>query len=245
MSIQEEQNYHGRIVSQPKEITQRDIISYLQNNTDFFKNNPDILSQMEIPHECNGATSLIELQVNVLKDKNDEMKAKMVDLMQMARENDQLSERMIKLTLSLMEAEDLPQVLQALDKTIRSEFQADAIAIRLFEKEKMPDIFPDILISKDDPELKPFEFFFRAERPLCGRLKPDQLEFMFKDNSKEIQSAVLIPLGHRSGIGMLAIGSKDKDRFHPAMGTVFLKQMGALVSGMLKHYIKEPTFSQM
>lgn len=238
MSIQEEQNYHGKIVSQPKEITQRDIITYLQNNTDFFKNNPYILSQMEIPHECNGATSLIELQVNVLRDKNDELKAKMVELMQMARENDQLSERMTKLTLWLMEAENLPQVLQVLDKAIRSDFQADAITIRLFEKEKMPDIAPDFLISKDDPELKPFEFFFRAERPLCGRLKPDQLKFLFKDKSSEIQSAVLIPLGHRSGIGMLAIGSKDKDRFHPAMGTTFLKQMGALIAGMLKHHLK-------
>lgn len=245
MSIQEEQNYHGKIVSQQQEITERDIISYLQNNIDFFKNNPNILSQMEIPHECSGAASLIEVQVSVLRDKNDGLKAKMLELMQVARENDQLAERMLRLTLSLMGAVSLEQTLQVLDTSIRSEFQADAIAIRLFEQDNMLAIATENIISKNDPEIKPFENFFRAERPLCGRLKREQLEFMFRDMSGEIQSAVLIPLGHRSGLGMLAIGSKDKDRFHPGMGTVFLKQMGVLVTGMLKHYIKDPLISAL
>lgn len=238
MSIQEEQKFHGNIVSQKDEITERDVAGYLKQHPDFLKNNAGILAQLEIPHACNGAISLIEVQVSVLRDKNDHLKAKMMELMRVARENDQLAERMMHLTLSLMEAENLEQTLQVLDTSMASEFQADAFAIRLFEQDKMPDNFPGTIISKNDTTLAPFENFFRAERPLCGRLKAEQLDFLFGDKAKEIQSAVLIPLGHRSGLGMVAIGSKDKDRFHPGMGTVFLKQMGALITSMLKHYLK-------
>lgn len=238
MSTQEEQNYHGKIVNQKDEIKERDVADYLKHHPDFLKNNAGILAQLEIPHECNGAASLIEAQVSILREKNDHLKAKMMELMQVARDNDQLAERMLHLTLSLIDAENLEQTLAVLDKSIGSEFQADAISIRLFEQDKKLDNFPDKIISKNAPELTSFENFFRAERSLCGRLKKEQLEFMFGDKARDIRSAVLIPLGHRSGLGMFAIGSKDRNRFHPGMGTVFLKQMGALITGMLKHYLK-------
>ena len=246
MSIQEEQKYHGKIVSQEKEITSRDVADYLQKHPDFLKNNINIFTQMEIPHECGGAISLIEHQVIALREKNKSLKGKLMELMQVARENDQLTERMMGLTLALMGADSLEQILAVLDKKLASDFQADAITIRLFDKDKLLssknkilDSMPDKIIQMDDPALTSFESFFHSGRPLCGRLKSEQLQYLFSaDTAKEITSAVLIPLGNRSELGMVAIGSNNKDRFHPGMGTVFLRQMGALITGMLKHHLK-------
>ena len=246
MSIQEEQKFHGKIVSQKKEITSRDVADYLQKHPDFLKNNINIFTQMEIPHECGGAISLIEHQVIALREKNKGLKGKLMELMQVARENDQLTERMMGLTLALMGADSLEQILAVLDKKLASDFQADAITIRLFDndnllssKNKILDSMPDKIIQIDDPALASFESFFHSGRPLCGRLKNEQLQYLFSaDTAKEITSAVLIPLGNRAELGMVAIGSNNKDRFHPGMGTVFLRQMGALITGMLKHHLK-------
>jgi len=246
MSIQEEQKYLGKVVSQKQEITSRDVADYLQANPDFLKNNINILTQMEIPHDCGGAISLIEHQVIALRGKNKDLKRRLLELMQVARENDQLTERMMNLTLALMGADSLEQILAVLDKKLVNDFQADAITIRLFDednllsgKNKGPDSIPDKVIQMDDPALAPFENFLRSGRPLCGRLKDEQLLYLFSaETAKEIRSAVLIPLGNRSEIGMVAIGSKNKDRFHPGMGTVFLRQMSALITGMLKHHLK-------
>ena len=65
-----------------------------------------------------------------------------------------------------------------------------------------------------------FAEFMQRNEPLCGRLQPDKLDALFGARAADVRSAVLVPI---DGLGMLAIGSHDANRFHPGMGTVFLK----------------------
>ena len=76
------------------------------------------------------------------------------------------------------------------------------------------------------------EFFKRAE-PLCGRLQQDKLDALFGAQAAEVHSAVLLPIG---SAGMLAVGSHDPNRFHPGMGTVFLKLIGEAVGTALARF---------
>jgi len=72
--------------------------------------------------------------------------------------------------------------------------------------------------------LPEFSEFFKQGEPLCGRLQPEKLDVLYGNHASEVHSSVLLPLvdgGHT--LGMLAIGSADANRFHPGMGTVFLK----------------------
>ena len=46
----------------------------------------------------------------------------------------------------------------------------------------------------------------------------------------------LVPLGKKTQIGFLAIGSADADRFHPGMSIDFLARIGDVVAGALKRY---------
>jgi uncharacterized protein YigA (DUF484 family) len=46
----------------------------------------------------------------------------------------------------------------------------------------------------------------------------------------------LVPLGKRSEIGFLAVGSVDAERFHPGMSIDFLKRLGQLVAEALRRY---------
>ena len=71
-----------------------------------------------------------------------------------------------------------------------------------------------------------FDEFFKRGEPLCGRLQQDKLDALFGARAEQVQSAVLLPIG----VGMLAIGSTDPNRFHPGMGTVFLKLIGEAIS---------------
>lgn len=48
--------------------------------------------------------------------------------------------------------------------------------------------------------------------------------------SEEVQTTALLPL---PGVGLIAVGSHDPNRFYPGMGTLFLRMMGdALVTGL-------------
>jgi uncharacterized protein YigA (DUF484 family) len=45
----------------------------------------------------------------------------------------------------------------------------------------------------------------------------------------------LVPLGEKGSVGLLALGSTDRDRFHPAMSTEFLARMAELIAASLSN----------
>jgi uncharacterized protein YigA (DUF484 family) len=67
-------------------------------------------------------------------------------------------------------------------------------------------------------------------------VRDSQRSFLFHDDSDEIGSLALVPLGENAQIGFLAIGSADADRFHPGMSIDFLARVGDLVAGALARY---------
>ena len=55
-----------------KKISDSEVLEYLEANPDFFINHPDILEILEIKHASGDATSLIEKQVEIIKEKKGE-----------------------------------------------------------------------------------------------------------------------------------------------------------------------------
>jgi hypothetical protein len=43
----------------------------------------------------------------------------------------------------------------------------------------------------------------------------------------------LVPLGEKGSLGLLALGSADRDRFHPGMSTEFLARLADLITDAL------------
>jgi uncharacterized protein YigA (DUF484 family) len=65
------------------------VAEYLRNNRDFFQLRDDLLLEMNLPHRGpHGATSLVEKQVAVLRERNIEMRNKLATLLQNAEQND-------------------------------------------------------------------------------------------------------------------------------------------------------------
>lgn len=211
-----------------------DVAGYLREHPDFFENHLALLASLRVPHPCGSAVSLIERQVGILREQNRQLRAKMMNLVQIARENTVTQEKVQRLTLALLETRTLDEALFSTLDQLRQEFGADLIAFWLYEA---PDnaCGADIhRLTDDAPGLEAFERFFKARRPLCGRLRSEQLAFLFGEQANEVGSAVLLPLGETTPLGMLAIGSRSEDRFHPGMGTSVLMQLGELLSRILQ-----------
>ena len=88
-----------------------------------------------------------------------------------------------------------------------------------------------------------FEKIIAGRKPICGRLKPGQLESLFNDDAGNIGSAALIPLVENDSsstcYGMLAIGSHDPHRFRSDMGTLFLKHLGDVLARVLRLHLEK------
>ena len=81
-----------------------------------------------------------------------------------------------------------------------------------------------------DADIKTFESLLQSGKPRCGQVRDAQRDYLFGKDSVEIGSVALTPLGPKGGLGILAIGASDAERFHPAMSTEFLSRIGELVT---------------
>jgi uncharacterized protein YigA (DUF484 family) len=85
-------------------------------------------------------------------------------------------------------------------------------------------------VPRGSPELKIFETFFESARPRSGQIRDTQREYLFGGDGDQVGSTVLVPLGDRASLGLLAIASNDTERYLPTMSTDFLVRIGELVS---------------
>ena len=79
------------------------VIEYLQKNPAILMDYPDIFSSLSIPHQTEGATSLVERQLKLLREENQHLKSKIEELVSIARDNEELNQRFHRLALELMD----------------------------------------------------------------------------------------------------------------------------------------------
>jgi uncharacterized protein YigA (DUF484 family) len=206
------------------------IAEYLCDHPGFFSRHPDALAQMSIPHESGAAVSLIERQVDALRAQLQDTKRQLAELVDVARNNEQLQQRMHRLTLELIEAATFEEVLNALEDELHDDFKADAVELRLFSSNHIDDHLQDSL----EGQITTFEQFFNQNQPICGKMDQQQLDYIFGTEADRIASTALIPLKCEGVLGLLAIGSCDPQRFAPDQGTEFLTRLGEIISRTLQ-----------
>lgn len=220
---------------------EREIVRYLRDNPDFFERHLDLLADMLLPHQPQGAVSLIERQVSVLRDQKQELKQRLQQLTDYARQNEDLSSRLNQLILDLLDADDFETLLSLIQQRLKSDFEADAVVIRLFNSgAPVLKAHPD-LMDWSEPALGAFEKVINGRKPVCGSLKPGQLDALFNDYADVVRSAALIPLveseSSKQCVGLLAIGSQDPQRFRANMGTLFLSHLSHVLTRILKLHL--------
>jgi uncharacterized protein len=211
-----------------------EVASYLRQHPEFLGEFPDIAIALVLPREHGQAASLASYQLDVLRDKNRDLARRLHELVEIAHENEALMVRVHTLTLALMRAHSLPETASAVVAALTEDFHTDLVRLVLFRADpQLPAAEWLIAEPAGAPAFPAFSEFLKRAEPLCGRLQQDKLDALFGASAAEVQSAVLLPIGNS---GMLAIGSHDPNRFHPGMGTVFLKLIGEAVSTALARF---------
>jgi uncharacterized protein YigA (DUF484 family) len=211
-----------------------EVASYLRRHPDFLAEFPDIALALVLPREQGQAASLASYQLDVLRDKNRELNRRLHELIEIAHENQLLMVRVHTLTLALMRAASLPETLSALVAALTEDFNTDLVRVVLFRADADLPAAEWLLVEPEGARALPaFAEFLKRAEPLCGRLQQDKLDALFGSRVGEVASAVLLPV---DGVGMLAVGSPDANRFHPGMGTVFLKLIAEAVAAAVARF---------
>jgi uncharacterized protein len=214
------------------------VAEYLADHPDFFERHAGLLEQLRLPHRPGAATvSLVERQVSVLQDKNRSLDRRLHELVDVARFNSALSEKVHALALRLLKATDAASVLAGLESGLREDFGASqAVVVLLHNTSEIMQRPPTRFlrsVDRSDPALQSFGTFIQQNRPRCGRIRDVQREFLFPGEAAGIASVAMVPLGENCELGILAIGSTDSHRFNPTMSTDFLARIGELAAAAL------------
>ena len=217
------------------ETEEASIASYLQHNPDFFERHQAVLTRLRLPHVRGGSTvSLVERQIEVLREKHAALEQKLAELVRVARANDVIADKLHRFTKRLLRAGTRANAVEKIEASLREDF--DSFHSVLILVGAHPDLAPQRFVrtvKADDSNLKSFETLFSSGKPRCGQVRDSQREFLFGADANDMGSVALVPLGEKGSVGLLALGSTDRDRFHPGMSTEFLARMGDLVSDAL------------
>lgn len=216
-------------------VSEESIADYLEENPDFFERQPILLTKLRLTHSRGpAAVSLIERQVQALRDKNQALEARLRELIEVARGNDALAAKIHRLACRLIARRDAAALIDTLEASLREDFGASEWLLLLSSARhaSLSAISSRHLrtLEANATEWKMFDSLFESGKPRCGQIRDSQRDFLFGAGTVEIGSAALVPLGRTSAAGVLAIGSPDAERFHPTMSTEFLARIGDLVS---------------
>jgi uncharacterized protein len=214
-------------------LAEADITGWLHANPDFFQRNPELLASLKLPHASGAAVSLVERQIEVLRDKTYSADARLAELVSIARSNEQLAAKVHRFTRRLMRAATRHEILVQIERGMREDFDVSQTVLLLFisggtttERFVRP-------VEANDPNLTGFENLLANNRPRCGQIRDSQRDFIFGPDSSSIGSVALVPLIGDAPLGLLVLGSISRERFHPGMSTDFLSALSELIGDAL------------
>lgn len=216
------------------------IADYLESHADFFERHEELLAGLSLPHMRSGSTiSLVERQVEVLRERQSSSDTRLTEFVEVARANDLLAQKMQTFTRRLMRARSLSETLAQVEGSLREDFDASLsrlvlVGIESAQGENSARFLRTV--TADDPILRSFENLFATGKPRCGQVRDIHREFLFNEEANDIGSVALVPLGDKGALGLLAVGSSERNRFHPGMSTDFLARMGELIADAIDRY---------
>ena len=219
-------------------ITREHVARYLRTHSDFFMHHSELIETLAIPHETGVAVSLVERQVELLRNKNKELDQKLHQLITVAKDNEKVSRRLHALTLGLVSIRGFDETLAGIQDLIHADFPGTKVMVRLF------DLLPETEVNDCEAmdatlqKSKLIQDLFSSRRRGIAFLTKRQIDNVFnnEDTKKPIRSAAAVALKKKHQLGVLFLGSTDANRFQSGMGTLFLGNLGEIVGAKLQQF---------
>ena len=209
------------------------VAAYLRQHPEFFVDYEELIPELRIPHQPGEAVSLVERQVKLLRERNIEMRHRLSQLMDVARDNDRLFDKTRRLVLGLLDAASLEEVIGTVEDSLRHEFQVPFVSLILFSENTLP-VGRSVTTAEAHQSIGGL---LAGGKTICGVLRSHELEFLFGAQERDqVGSAAVVSLAHQGLHGVLAIGSPDPQHYKSSLGTLFLGYIAEVLARVLPRF---------
>jgi uncharacterized protein YigA (DUF484 family) len=184
---------------------------------------------------------LVERQVSILRERNMDMRHRLTALIDNARVNDKLFEKTKRLILSLLEAQDINDFIDALMHSFANDFDIHHTVLLLFSEqvdEETLSTKSNVLITHFSSAQQILGTIISNNQTVCGQLDTGEQQFIFQKQANDIGSTAITPIASATPLGILAIGNSDPDYYRSSMSTLFLSYIGEVISRLLPQHLK-------
>lgn len=225
-----------------RSLTESQVADYLRNNPSFFLSNEKLVADIALPHPHHSgqAISLVEKQVSVLRDRNREMRQRLSQLLDNARNNDRLFEKTKRLVLSLLDCQDIGDIVDTVYDRFNKEFDIPYTQVILFGEKNIPPS-----CARIDTLLNAREYLSKrlnSPKLVTSSLNHQEIAYLFQGKQEKIGSAALANLGQGNLFGVLAVGNGDPNHYHAGMGTLFLSFIAEFLSHLFSQHLNKERY---
>ena len=195
-----------------------DVEEFLRAHPNFLQDRPGLLAVLNLPHGGEGAVSLVERQVSVLRQRNIVSRQQINSLSDIGRENDRLLEATRRTVLALLAGTNRQELAQIWLVQVTNTFKAELGALIWITGEpnsNSAESVADKLIGQGES--------------FSGVLRPEEMNALFTGDASQ-GSAALSPIRNGSDIlGVLAVGARNSARYRQEDGTIFLEYLAEVI----------------
>ena len=215
------------------ELSAEDVASYLKTNPEFFLEQEELLADLSLPHESGKAISLLERQVTILRDRGIDARQKLNNLLENARNNDQLFDTTRNLVLALLRAKDVTEIADVTQDQLSNQTNIDSCEVILVDKKGLK-VADSVRTESQDILKKQFADVFRLKRTHCGAISQEQIQYLFPSQGIGIKSTALCPvISNGDVLALIAFGNQAENYFNLNLDTLFLDFIGHVVGAVL------------
>lgn len=230
-----EQQQAADAPSPADQASEAQVVAYLKDHPKLLTDHPQLLESLELAHSSGSAVSLIERQVELLRGKNARLEARLERLIDTARENESRAENVLRLARTLIRAPSLANIVVGLRGSMREDFDIDEVFVGLngtaYKRHDIDGIVP---VEPGGAIARAYDNFIRTRLIECGPISEERAKLLFPRAEKPVLSAAVVPLEKEKNLGMIALGSRDAERFQPRQGKLFLEITAELVAAAIR-----------
>jgi len=222
------------------------VARFLLEHPSFLEDHPELLSSMQLSHPSGARTvSLMERQVDVLRQRYKALELRLANLLRHGEENDAITNRLHQWTRPLLLVRDPAELPDRITQGLHERFAVPQVALRLWgvgaTGQSNPSGFSCDWAEPVDASIQAWADANRT--PHCGPRTDQGAAAWFEDRGASTRSMAMMSLrvgASAHAFGLLVMGSADVNRFDPAMGTAFLERIAEIASAALSRLVVAP-----
>lgn len=192
-----------------KKISADDVELFLLENPNFFLEKQSLVNELNFNDAPDGVSSLLKKQIENLRDEKTKLFDNLMHFLEVASENEDLMLKFNEMVMLVLSSTSRKEIQQIIEHDLATIFSLDSAKLKIID-----------LIELENLEEKT-EINLRSKKVFHGSFSKEKLGFLF--GSDNVQSAVIGSINLGKQIGLLLIGSSQREKYLGDEDTTFFQ----------------------